>query len=49
MEIFKERLNRKILELYYNLYKNPWFFIKKNIFKKYYLINIIIYINKIII
>ena len=49
MEIFKKKLNKEILKPYYNLYKNPQFFAKKNISRKYYLINITIYINKIII
>ena len=44
--IVKEQLNNNILELYYRLYKNPWFLVeKKN--KKYCFINTAIKINKV--
>ena len=45
-DIVKEQLNNSILELYYRLYRNPWFLVeKKN--KKYCLINTTIKINKV--
>ncbi len=47
-EIIINRIKTEILKYYNKLYRNLWFLMKKNN-TKYWLINIVIYINKIII
>ncbi len=42
------RIKIEILKYYNKLYRNLWFLVKKNN-TKYWLINIVVYINKIII
>ncbi len=49
IEIFKNRIEKDIFESSYNPYRNPWFLVKKKEKGKYYLINIIIKINRVII
>ena len=47
--MFKERLEHRILEYSYGVYYNPWFLVAKEEKRTYWLIIIVIYINKVII
>jgi hypothetical protein len=46
--MLKERLNREVLEYSKELYRNPWFLVKKKKPGEYRLINLAIYLNIII-
>ena len=48
MKILKEQLNRGVLKYFKELYKNPWFLVKKKKPREYKLINLAIYLNAII-
>jgi len=49
IEMLKDRVEKGILELNYDLYRNPWFLVKKKEKGKYRLINTIMEINRVII
>jgi hypothetical protein len=45
VKILKERLDRGVLEYSKELYRNPWFLIKKKKPREYRLINLATYLN----
>src|SRR6266511_2331519 len=49
IEMFKNRVKKDMLKLNHNLYRNPWFLVKKKEKGKYRLINTTIKINRVIV
>jgi len=47
--MFKDRVEKGIFKSSYDLYRNPWFLVKKKEKNKYRLINTIIKINRVIV
>jgi hypothetical protein len=43
--MLKKRLNKGILKYFKELYRNPWFLVKKKKPREYKLINLTIYLN----
>jgi hypothetical protein len=48
-EMIKNRIKNDVLELCYELYRNPWFLMKKKTKEKYHLINVALKMNRLII
>src|SRR6266536_4798855 len=47
--MLRERLQKGLIELFYTLYRNPYFLVKKKKENKYYFINNAVEINRVII